>query len=511
MHRSATSLTAQLLASGGWHPGARLLSSEREAYYEDEAFVELNRAWTTDDLDDTECVSPGDSHADWGVIDRRVVPVVGRYQRRNRDRLGSAREYAAMRDFLHGNWVAKDPRGSLHAEVWAGLGDTRFVIVYRNPWDVVDSAVRLGEEVFCRRPGVAREAWLGYQLRLLQLIRDYRERVAVIAAEAVARRPERVWAHLDRWIGMVGGPPSALVDPRRFVQRNDDHAIAGLYRDVYPAHTSVLEAFDDAADIPRSGPPYRSTPSRVLPGGSLPAGTGVQVVIPCRDDGDHIVEAVASVEQHARGPVEMTIVDDGSSDAETLRVLDVLRASGRQIVRTDGVGLPAARNVACGVSRSAMVVPLDADNRLRAAMFDAAQRMPELGAETVHGSWERFGMDAQVVHPPDLALDTLIPHNQIDACAVIRRSLLERLGGWDDALPFWEDWDLWLRVACSGARTHRVDEVLFDYLVRPGALSQRWSIDTTAAAAAMERMMSKDERIRAAFEPGQSPTDGQSP
>lgn len=509
MHRSGTSLTARMLAAGGWHPGTDLLASEHEEYYEDAAFVALHRTWTTEDLRGSSSQPDVDSHPDWGVVDARVPPGLGRSRVHLGKRVEAAQAYAAERSRVHGNWVAKDPRVSLHLDVWAQVEDLRFLVVYRNPWDVVDSAVRLGADVFCRRPRVAREAWLGYHLRILRFIREHRDRVMVVGADAVVGADTGVWDALDRWIGMTADRPAALVDPQRFVLRNDSHAIAAIYRDVYPVHTAVLAALDKVADVPRAAPEQRRRKSLVVAGGSLAEGSGIQVIMPCRDDGDFLAEAVASVEQSARATVELTIIDDGSSDPETLRVLDALRASGRQVLRTEGVGLAAARNVACTVSRTGIVLPLDADNRVRVETFSAAHLMIDLDVDIVHGAWSRFGMDTRVVRPPNLALDTLIPHNQIDACALVRRSLLERLGGWDEVLPFWEDWDLWLRSACSGARTHRVDDVLFDYLVRPGSLSERSSTDVPAVAAAIERMMSKDLRIRVRFEAGQLSIDGQ--
>ena len=50
------------------------------------------------------------------------------------------------------------------------------------------------------------------------------------------------------------------------------------------------------------------------------------VVIPCFDDGATIGEAVASVT--AQEPCELVVVDDGSTDPHTLRVLDELAEAG---------------------------------------------------------------------------------------------------------------------------------------------------------------------------------------
>lgn len=491
MHRSGTSLTARMLAAGGWHPGEELLTSEREEYFEEASFVALHRAWIGEDLVGAVPAAEIDSHRDWGILDARVPAQLGSDGARFIVRAQEARDYAIVRERQHGTWAAKDPRASLYVDVWSQVEDVRFVLLYRNPWDVVDSALRLGAEVFCRRPRVVLGAWLDYHARLVRFARANRERVTVVAAEVVANAPERAWALFSDVLGMTTTAPAGLIDPARFVHRDDNQAIASLYQEVYPEHAALLAELDALADLPRPVPVRSRVQRRPLTGGSLPPGQGVQVVIPCRDDGDFLAEAIASVEECSLPAVELTLVDDGSTDPETCRVFERLGRSGRHVLRTRGVGLAAARNAACASSSTAVVVPLDADNRLRPEVRDAVALLERTGADLVHGSWSRFGMDSGTVVPPDMTHETLLPYNQIDALALIRRSLLERLGGWDEQLPFWEDWDLWLRVVDAGARTHRVSDLLHDYLVRPGSLSMRPLSEREVGVWVLDRILSK--------------------
>lgn len=489
MHRSGTSLMARTLAAGGWHPGEQLLTGPGEEYFEDASFVALNRRWLA------ATVPPGEGHLDWGVSSGGVVDLAALDDRVCNDQLAAAAAFARRRSGEQSRWVAKDPRASLFLPVWAEATEVRFVIVYRNPWDVVDSAVRLGAEVFCRSPRLARDAWLDYNARLATFASAYRDRCVVVAAEVLALDPTRVWQALDGAVGLGGGVPADLVDPIRFVRRSDAHAIAGLYRTVYPDHVAVLDELDALADLGRIAamPPHLRSPAASLPGvgGSLPAGTGVQVVIACRDDGDFVVEAIASVDQCEHPAVELTVVDDGSTDGETLRVLDALRSSGRHVVTTPGVGLSAARNLGAATSSTCAVLPLDADNRVRALLLDVVGAIETGDVDIVHGPWRRFGMATGTVTPPDITLDGLIPWNTVDACALISRDLLERLGGWDAQLPFCEDWDLWIGAAAVGARTLRLDEVTFDYLVRPDSLSTLAETDAGARQRMVKHVVAK--------------------
>lgn len=497
MHRSGTSLTARLLSDGGWHPGESLLvggatrHDESERYEEDAAFVALHRAWLERHL------PPGDGHHDWGVSDGGAIDLESLTAAEHRRLVTDARTFVEQRDDERERWVAKDPRATLFLPVWAEIASLEFVLVYRNPWDVVASAVRLGADVFCRRPRHALDAWLDHNRRLIAFATEHRNRCFVLASERVTADAGLIWATLAGAVGLDGPVPADLVDPTRYRHRDDGHAISMLYRDAHPEVCAVLDQLDDMADVPRR----RAHPATrgVLPGGSLRPGTGIQVIIPCRDDGDFVLEAVASVDECARyartrtsfEQVELTMIDDGSTDPETVRILEALRRSGLQVIRAPGVGLAAARNLALTFGSTRAVIPLDADNRLHQALIDSLDILEHDGADIVHGPWRRFGLDRAVVDPPSMTLDSLVPGNTIDACALISRDLLERVGGWDADLPFWEDWDLWLGAVRVGARAVRIDDVTFDYLVRPGALSEAPRRDPQARGRVVEHVVTK--------------------
>jgi glycosyltransferase involved in cell wall biosynthesis len=69
------------------------------------------------------------------------------------------------------------------------------------------------------------------------------------------------------------------------------------------------------------------------------------VVLPCFDDGELLVDAIASVERVVRCSFEILIVDDGSSAERTLHILEALDQSGYRVIRrSENRGLSAARN-----------------------------------------------------------------------------------------------------------------------------------------------------------------------
>jgi glycosyltransferase involved in cell wall biosynthesis len=470
MHRSGTSLMTAFLEAGGWHPGEHTLSSPREMYREDSSFVAIHQNWLEAVL------PPGDGHPDWGISDGGTVP--RSFDHHHLEKMGSdTARFLSQRNSERERWVAKDPRGSLFLPMWLENTELKCVLVYRNPWDVVDSAIRLGHGRFCSEPRMILTAWLDYNMRLVEAVSSHSGQCILIASEALKTSTRAVWEALDLFVGIAGDIPHHLLEDKKFVHRTDHHAISALYKVVYPDHWTLLQELDRLAAVSRAVPSSSESRSskqsaRVLPSGSLPKGSGIQIIIPCKNDGDFLVEAIASVKESIVDNVELTIVNDGSTDSETLRVIESLSQLNYEVIHTDGVGLSQARNLAAERSQTCAVLPLDADNRLRPALLNEITKLENNTVDIIHGPWKKFGLHSDVVSPPDMTMDNLVWGNSIDACALIRRELLQQLGGWDAQLPFWEDWDLWLGAVQANARTEKIDEVAIEYLVRPHSLSR---------------------------------------
>src|SRR4051794_7687685 len=91
----------------------------------------------------------------------------------------------------------------------------------------------------------------------------------------------------------------------------------------------------------------------------------LMIVIPCYNDGHYLVDAIQSVEEQPTPKIrDVIIVDDGSTDERTLRVLSELRDRGYHVIRQANQGLAAARNAAIRAARTDYVLPLDADNKV---------------------------------------------------------------------------------------------------------------------------------------------------
>ena len=190
------------------------------------------------------------------------------------------------------------------------------------------------------------------------------------------------------------------------------------------------------------------------------------IVIPCFDQGRYLDDAILSVFEQTDRSFEIVVVDDGSSDPETVAVIDGLRWPRTRVIRQANRGLPAARNVGIASARGRFVVPLDADDMLEpgylAALGDVLDADPS--AAYVHCDGRYFGdLDAYWITRPFNPYTVLLS-NSVLGCVVLRREAWEAVDGYDETMRHGnEDWDLWLRLLEAGWGQLKVHEPLFRY------------------------------------------------
>lgn len=202
----------------------------------------------------------------------------------------------------------------------------------------------------------------------------------------------------------------------------------------------------------------------------------VDVVIPCYNDGVYLKEAVDSLGSPLRPGTGLIIVNDGSTDPATIDVLEDLRRKGHRVIDRVNGGLSAARNTGWQASNAEYILFLDADNTADPSFAEKAAVLMDRdpGIAMVYPDRREFGLREQVVKQPEVTLPMLLVGNRIDACAVLRRSVLEATGGYDEGMrDGYEDWEFWIRLMAMGHGFAHIPEPLFAYRVREGSLLGR--------------------------------------
>ncbi|MBV6485344.1 MAG: Hyaluronan synthase [Flavobacteriales bacterium] len=197
----------------------------------------------------------------------------------------------------------------------------------------------------------------------------------------------------------------------------------------------------------------------------------LSIIIPCFNMGAYLQETLDSVTAYPHSDVyEIIIVNDGSTDLQTLELLKKLEQQGIFVLNQKNLGLAKARNNGIKLAKGAYILPLDADNKIRHNYISESIKLfeKEASIDVVYGNRQNFEENNELVEVPDFDFPLLCNKNYIDACAVFRKSIWEKVNGYDENMPImgYEDWDFWLRIALQGAKFYHIDEVTFDYRVR---------------------------------------------
>ena len=181
---------------------------------------------------------------------------------------------------------------------------------------------------------------------------------------------------------------------------------------------------------------------------------GVSVIIPAYNRGWALRAAIDSVQAQTYRDYELIVVDDGSTD-DTPEILDAY-GPDVTVIRQANAGVSAARNAGIREAKGALIAFLDSDDRwlpeklsVQVDFFDARPDALICQTEEI---WIRNGkrVNPKKVHKKpsgrifraSLALCLVSP-----SAVMLRRSLFDEIGGFDESLPACEDYDLWLRIS----------------------------------------------------------------
>ena len=189
--------------------------------------------------------------------------------------------------------------------------------------------------------------------------------------------------------------------------------------------------------------------------------TKIVVVIPVGPGHEQLlIDALDSVEAQTFREWECVVVND------TGHPLHVPHPWARVLNTEGGVGPAAARNLGIASTTAPLIVPLDADDYLQP---DALSLMLETWNEqggVVYSQWydDQGAGEALIYDPPEYDAHLLVSKGTIHAVtALYPRSAWLKVGGFDERLSHWEDWDFQLKLASHGICGTRIPRPLFTY------------------------------------------------
>lgn len=209
----------------------------------------------------------------------------------------------------------------------------------------------------------------------------------------------------------------------------------------------------------------------------------VSVVIPCRNEKDYIADCIQSMlsQESLEGGIEL-IVADGLSDDGTREILRELEAahSNLRVIDNPGRIVSTGLNAAIAAARATIIVRVDGHTTYAVDYVrQCVAALNESRADNVGGAWvavgsgfvgraiaavfqSPFGSGAARGHDPDYEgyVDTVY-------LGCWRRSLFDRIGGFDEQLVRNQDDELNLRLTRAGGKIWQSKRIKSWYVPRP--------------------------------------------
>lgn len=207
--------------------------------------------------------------------------------------------------------------------------------------------------------------------------------------------------------------------------------------------------------------------------------SGASIIIPTYNNARFVVQAVESALAQTYPDFEVIVVDDGSTD-ETREALAAYHQQIRYLYQ-ENRGPSAARNAGFRASQGDFVLFLDSDDLISPDKLERQTAFLDAYPEfcLVYSAWQQIGEEGTQT------LGEVRPQRQgrllkellrrafffFLSAALIRRSCLERVGLFDEAMRWSEDADLWLRLARAGCAFGYIDRPLLQRRVHPRSLT----------------------------------------
>lgn len=205
----------------------------------------------------------------------------------------------------------------------------------------------------------------------------------------------------------------------------------------------------------------------------------VDAVITSYNQGSMILEAVQSLCNQTVLPKRIIIVDDGTTDAYSIEILNAIRNDSElsvpiEVVFQENKGVSAARNAGINRTQSSLILILDGDDKLEAEFIENVGRLlydnPQM---VIASSWMRtFGILDAIVCPTGGNIVPFLSHNCCPATHIFRKKVYEQCGGYDESMRAgFEDWDFFIGMLETSpeAWIGIVEKPLINYRTAPAS------------------------------------------
>jgi glycosyltransferase involved in cell wall biosynthesis len=192
----------------------------------------------------------------------------------------------------------------------------------------------------------------------------------------------------------------------------------------------------------------------------------ISVVIPCFNDGQYLPETIEKLKLQTFKDFEIIIVNDGSTDQQTINILDTLSKQDITVLHKENGRMSSARNHGVKYAKGEFIAALDADDYFHPTFFEKAISVlkAEENTAVVTSYIQLFGEVTKVSRPRGGNEYNFLFSSQCPACAMVRKHCWDAVNGYDEAMVNgYEDWEFYIRITQRKWTIHVIPEKLFYY------------------------------------------------
>ncbi len=184
----------------------------------------------------------------------------------------------------------------------------------------------------------------------------------------------------------------------------------------------------------------------------------ISVILPTYNREQYIRPAIESVLSQPYRPMEIVVVDDGSTDAtpDVVGAIPVGSDASIRYVRQANRGESTARNHGLRLAQGSVIGFIDSDDLWAPGRLPwqleclseptASGEMPGV----ILGRKEYFADEGTTINPAELAAANDRPFHYNLGCSLFMRWVFDRVGVFDERYPMVNDWDWFIRVKEAG-------------------------------------------------------------
>lgn len=205
----------------------------------------------------------------------------------------------------------------------------------------------------------------------------------------------------------------------------------------------------------------------------------LSVVIPYYNLGKTLPETIESIKATTYKNYEIIIVNDGSTDEESVKVLEQYKDDEKvRVVNIENKGLANARNVGAKEAKGEFVAFLDADDKIDPTFYEKAIRILHQYSNVSYVySWVQYFEGSTAVWPTfNVHIPYLLCANMLAAFVVIRKNDFLNFGQNRIKMEYgMEDYDGWVSLAEHGCLGVSIPEKLNLYRIRKDSMSRQFN------------------------------------